>query len=66
MRKMVPDVSCNAERSTTHALAGAMAEVSKYDRIATLDALEFSRTDAPAVGLAGTWEGLAVQINVAV
>jgi hypothetical protein len=31
-----------------------------------LDALEFSRADAPAVGLAGTWEGLAVQLNVAV
>ena len=31
-----------------------------------LDALEFSRADGPAVGLAGTWEGLAVQINVAV
>ena len=31
-----------------------------------LDALEFSRADGPAVGLSGTWEGLAVQINVAV
>jgi hypothetical protein len=31
-----------------------------------LEALEFSRTDAPAVGLAGTWEGIPVQINVAV
>lgn len=31
-----------------------------------LDALEFSRADAPAVGLAGTWEGMSVQINVAV
>jgi len=31
-----------------------------------LDALEFSRADSPAVGLSGTWEGISVQINVAV
>jgi hypothetical protein len=31
-----------------------------------LDALEFSRAGGPAVGLSGTWEGISVQINVAV
>ena len=31
-----------------------------------LDALEFSRADGLAVGLAGTWEDIPVQINVAV
>ncbi len=49
MRKMVPGVSCNANRSTAHAFAGAMAEVSKYDRISTLDALEFSWQGAAKV-----------------
>ena len=49
MRKMVPGVSCNAKSSTPHAFAGAMAEVSKYDRIATLDALEFSWQGATEV-----------------
>ena len=49
MRKMVPDVTCNAERSTAHAFAGAMAEVSKYDRISPLDALEFSWQGAAKV-----------------
>ena len=30
-----------------------------------LDALEFSRTDnSAAVGLAGTWEGLQIQIDI--
>lgn len=49
MCKMVPDVSCNAKSSTAHALAGAMAEVSKHDRISTLDALEFSWQGAAKV-----------------
>ena len=49
MGKVVSDVSCNAERSTAHAFAGAMAEVSKYDRISTLDALEFSWQGAAKV-----------------
>jgi hypothetical protein len=29
-----------------------------------LDALEFMRVTDPAVGLAGTWEGLQVQIDM--
>lgn len=47
--KMVPDVSCDAKSAAAHSLAGAMPEISKYDRVSTLDALEFSRQRAAKV-----------------
>ncbi len=46
---MVPDVSCDAKSAAAHSLAGAMPEISKYDRVSTLDALEFSRQRAAKV-----------------
>ncbi len=61
VRKMVPGVSCNAERSTAHAFAGAMAEISKYNRISTLDALEFSwQGAAKVVACVGSNQGQSV------